>query len=418
MTDRIAYVGATEVLGPHGYPTIETVVATERGFEGRAVVPWGMSVGKYECKKIYDGGKRYRGRGVRTAVQNVNELISPALRGVDVSRLGDIDRIMLELDGTPDKSKLGGNAILSVSMAAAKAGAKALGLPLYRFLGGLGANRLPVLISNMVGGGTFYNPKLVFEDYLVMAYDFDSTAEAVEALSEVYLALGEALDGFEKDVPMHKGLYVPQTLNNEQVFEALVKAAEIAGFGGRMRIALDVCAGQFYDENKSRYAVEGTSYTREEFVDYLAALRAKYPIAFIEDPLHEDDFEGFALACRSIENTVICGDDLFATSVDRLEEGIRLGAANSLLLKVDQVGTVSEACAAAEYAHRNGYTVTVSMRSRDTADTFIADLAVAVGAEYFKLGAPVMAERTEKLNRFCAIERELGPVPEFWRVRK
>lgn len=417
MTDRIAHVGALEVLGPHGYPTIDTVVVTERGFEGRAMVPWGMSVGKYECRKIYDGGKRYRGLGVRTAVRNVNEVIAPALCGADVARLGDIDRMMLELDGTPDKSSLGGNAILSVSMAVAEAGANSLGLPFYRYVGGLGANRLPVLVSNMVGGGNFYNPRLVFEDYLVMAYDFESTAEAVEAISEVYMALAEALGEYEKDVPMHKGLYVPQTLNNEQVFNALLKAADRAGFAGRMRIALDVCAGQFYDEASGRYVVEGNSYTREEFIDYLAALRRAYPIEFIEDPLHEDDFEGFALACQRIENTVICGDDLFATSVDRLDEGIRLGAANSLLLKVDQVGTVSQAYAAAERAHRNGYSVTVSMRSRDTADTFIADLAVAVGAEYFKLGAPVMAERTEKLNRFCAIERELGQVPDFWRTR-
>lgn len=418
MADRIATISATEVLGPHGYPTVETAVTTDRGCTGRAVVPWGMSVGKYESKKIYDGEKRYGGLGVRTAVRNVNEVIAPALVGHEVACQSNIDGCLLALDGTPDKSVLGGNAILSVSMAATRAAAESLDLPLYRYLGGIGANRTPTLISNLVGGGSFYNPRLVFEDYLIVASQFGSAAEAVEAISETYLVLGEVLGELEPDVRVHKGLYVPRTLNNRQVLEALMRAVDRAGFGGRMSLALDVCAGQFYHPESDTYAVEGENLSREEFIDYMASLRNAYPLSFIEDPLHEDDFEGYALICRRIGDTVICGDDLFATSTERLKEGIKLAAANSMLLKVDQVGTVSEAYAAAMYAHRNGYSVTVSMRSRDTADTFISDLAVGVGAEYFKLGAPVMAERTEKLNRLCAIERELGPVAEFWQTRE
>lgn len=413
MGDRICSVSAREILGPHGFPTVEAQVITEKGHMGKGLVPWGMSVGKYESRKIYDGEARYRGFGVRQAVRNVNETIAPVLIGMDVVCQNQVDAAMIELDGTEDKSNLGGNAILPVSIAVAKAAASSLGLPLYRYLGGFSARHLPVPMCNVVGGGKFYNPYLAFEDYLILAPGFDSFAEAIEAISMTYFTLGDILKETEGEIGTYNGIYTPRKMNNREVFEAISKAIEKAGYEGRIFLALDVCADQFYDSRDDTYEVEGAHLTRGEFIEYLKGFRTKYPLAFIEDPLHEDDFEGLAELTARITDTIICGDDVFASNIQRIREGVRQKAANCLLLKIDQVGSVSEAYNSAMCALRSSYSVTVSMRSRDTTETFIADLAVGTGAQIIKFGAPVLAERIEKINRLCYIEDELGGSAEF-----
>ena len=413
MGDRIRSVSAREILGPHGFPTVEAEVITEKGHMGKGLVPWGMSVGKYESRKIYDGEARYRGFGVRQAVRNVNETIAPALIGMDVVCQNQVDASMIELDGTEDKSRLGGNAILPVSMAVAKAAASSLGLPLYRYLGGFSARRLPVPMCNVVGGGKFYNPYLAFEDYLIIAPGFDSFAEAIEAISMTYFTLGDILKETEGEIGTYNGIYTPRKMNNREVFEAISDAIEKAGYEGRIFLALDVCADQFYDSKDGTYEVEGAHLTRGEFIEYLKGFRTKYPLVFIEDPLHEDDFEGLAELTERLADTIICGDDVFASNIERLREGVRQKAANCLLLKIDQVGSVSEAYDSAMYALRSSYSVTVSMRSRDTTETFIADLAVGTGAQIIKFGAPILAERIDKINRLCHIEHELGDSAEF-----
>ena len=413
MGDRICSVSAREILGPHGFPTVEAQVITEKGHTGKGLVPWGMSVGKYESRKIYDGEARYRGFGVRQAVSNVNETIAPALIGMDVVCQNQVDAAMIELDGTEDKSRLGGNAILPVSMAVAKAAASSLGLPLYRYLGGFSARHLPVPMCNVVGGGKFYNPYLAFEDYLILAPGFASFAEAIEAISMTYFTLGDILKETEGEIGTYNGIYTPRKMNNREVFEAISKAIEKAGYEGRIFLALDVCADQFYNSKDDTYEVEGAHLTRGEFIEYLKGFRTKYPLVFIEDPLHEDDFEGLAKLTERITDTIICGDDVFASNIERIREGVRQKAANCLLLKIDQVGSVSEAYESAMCALGSSYSVTVSMRSRDTTETVIADLAVGTGAQIIKFGAPVLAERIEKINRLCYIEDELGDSAEF-----
>lgn len=396
------------MLGPHGFPTVLAEVATEAGHTGSALVPWGASVGKYEAKKLYDGGDRYKGYGVRRAVDNINEVIGPRLAGMPVTEQRRVDTAMLELDGTPDKSNLGANAMLPVSLAVARAAAASLGIPLYRYLGGFHSRMLPVVMFNVIGGGGFYNPHLTFEDYLLVPVGFDRFGEAVEAVSSAYFALGDLLRAVEPEVNTRNGVYIPRTLKNDQVFAIMLEAVAKAGYEGRIVLGVDVCANHFFREEEQRYALEGSLLTRDEMMEVYQRLRKSLPLLYVEDPLHEDDFEGLARLTGAMGRTVLCGDDIFASQTNRLSVGIRHGAGNSVLLKVDQVGTLSEAWDTAALALHSHYSIVVSMRSRDTTDSFIADLAVGVGAEMMKVGPPILAERTEKINRLLAIERELG----------
>jgi enolase len=406
----IRAVRAREVLDCRGNPTVEVDVVTEAGVVGRADVPAGRSRGEYEAFELRDGDKRYCGVGVLKACRNVNEIIGPRLIGIDVRRQADIDQAMLALDGTESKSRLGGNAIVGVSLAAARAAANALGLPLYRYVGGPRACVLPVPFLNYINGGKLAATDLDFQEHIIVPVGAKTFSEAMAMSAEVYFLLGQKLARrYSKYVlnTADEGGYTPPMRDPRDALEAELDACEELGYGGDFVLALDCAATHFYDANRGVYRFMGGDWSRERMMDFYEDLCKTYPIASIEDPLQQDDFEGFAELTKTL-NIQIIGDDLFATNLKRISRGISMGAANALLWKVNQVGTLTEALDAAARALRHGYGLQVSERSGQTEDSWLADLAVALNAGQIKTGAPCRGERTAQYNQLLRIEEELG----------
>jgi enolase len=408
MSDKIRRVEAQEILSGSGRPTVGVTLWTEGGTTVHSSVPSGTSKGKYEAFELYDGEPRYRGLGVRKAVRNVNELIAPALVGHRVDEQRAIDDLLLDIDGTENLRNLGGNAVLAVSLAAARAAARSEDVPLYRYLGGSLVRRLPVPIATVIAGGAHSPSTLDFEDYILIPDGFSRFSDALEALATTRVVLEELLTDRFGPVADIGGALAPPLAASEQAFDLMMEAVETGGYGGRVQLGLDVAASALYRSEDDTYVMAGAARTREEVIGYFRDLTVKYPLVFIEDPFDEDDFDGFTALTEALKGTQIVGDDLFASNPSRIAEGIRRAAANAVLLKVNQIGTVSGALDAGRLALDGGYSLTVSLRSSDTNDSFIADLAVSLAAPQIKLGSPVRGERNAKYNRLLAIELELG----------
>jgi enolase len=403
---------ALEVLDSRGNPTIQVTAHTEKG-SGRAIVPSGASTGAHEAVELRDGDpKRYGGKGVTKAVTNVVGEIATRLRDFDVSDQKGLDAALIELDGTPNKSRLGANAILGVSLAAAHAAAQAEGVPLYRCLGGDGASLLPLPLANILNGGAHADTSVDLQEFMVCPVGATRFSEAIRAVAEVYQALKGVLkaQGLATGVG-DEGGFAPQLPSNEDALKLIVEAIKKAGYepGRDVAIALDPAASEFYSDGKYNLKGEGKSLDAWQLVKLYEDWTARYPIISIEDGMAEDDWDGWKLLTTTIGDKVqLVGDDLFVTNVKRLDEGIRLGIANSILIKVNQIGTLTETLDAIEMARKAGYSAVMSHRSGETEDTTIADLAVATGCGMIKTGAPARSERVAKYNRLMNIETELG----------
>ena len=402
--DRIKNLKAYEILNAKGNPTVEAVVETESGIIAAGSVPSGTSTGKYEAYELHDGGTRYGGRGVRKAVENVNSEIAGILRGMSIANLEDIDNAMIELDGTENKSRLGANAILAVSVAAAKARAAALGLPVYRSLSEKSSFSIPDVIATVISGGEFSPSGLDFEDYLYILHDFCNFSEELEALVIMRKQLEKNLVKKYGVFPEDGGALAAPIQSTEEAFDIMLSTADECGFKKNVSLGLDVAASELFDIDTNIYKVKG-GMKADALAGYYDELIADYPLIYIEDGFNEDDTDGFRLLTKYGNRIQNVGDDLFTSNVKRLES--YHDVANGLLLKINQIGTVTEAIAAANYAQREGMDVTVSLRSGETTDDFIADLSVAIGAKQIKLGSPVRAERNAKYNRLLRIAEEL-----------
>jgi enolase len=400
---------AREVLDSRGTPTVEAEVYLEGGASGRAIVPSGASTGAHEAHELRDGGKDYFGKGVGKAVENIEERIAPALCGLSALDQAAVDAAMNDLDGSDNKSALGANAILAVSLANAHAAARALNLPLYRYLGGPMANLLPVPLMNVINGGAHASNSLDFQEFMIVPHGADSFRTALRMGAEVF----HTLKGLLKDRGMgtavgDEGGFAPDLGNNE-AGDILIQAIEKAGYkpGEEISLALDVASTEFFKDG--RYAFGGGSYSSAEMVDQLAALVSRYPIVSIEDGVAEDDWEGWRLLTEKLGSTVqLVGDDLFVTNTSRLQQGIERGVANSILIKVNQIGSLTETLQAIDLAGRAGYTSVISHRSGETEDVTIADLAVATRAGQIKTGSLSRSDRVAKYNQLLRIEDELG----------
>lgn len=414
-------VYAREVMDSRGNPTIEVEVSTESGAFGRAIVPSGASTGEREALELRDEDKtRFLGKGVLKAVDNVNDIISEALLGMDVTRQNEIDALMIELDGTHDKSKLGANAILGVSMACARAAADFYGIPLYKYLGGFNAKELPVPMMNVINGGAHSDAKIDFQEYMIMPVGATSVKEAIRMGAETFHALKKVLKGRGHVTSVgDEGGFAPNLANNEEPLEVIVEAIKAAGYvpGKDIALAMDVAASEFFDVEKKVYVFKkstGEIKTSAEMIDYYENLLNKYPIVSIEDGLGERDWDGWKLMTDRLGKRIqIVGDDLFVTNPAILKEGIEKGIANSILIKVNQIGTLSETFDAMEMAKRNGYTTVVSHRSGESEDTTIADIAVAFNAGQIKTGSMSRTDRIAKYNQLIRIEDELENVAVF-----
>jgi len=413
---EITGVVAREILDSRGNPTVEVEVYTPISM-GRAAVPSGASTGTHEALELRDGGKRYLGKGVRRAVENVNKIIAPEIVGMDVTWQRDIDSLMLELDGT--ESNLGANAILGVSLAVAKAAANALGLPLYQYIGGTNAYVMPVPMSNVINGGVHAGNELDFQEFMIMPVGAGSFREGIMWVSETYHVLkGVIADKYGKDAVNvgDEGGFAPPLKEPHEPLELLIKAIEEAGYkpGDEIAFAMDPASSEFFHPDIGKYVVNGKEYTNAELLELYKELVSSYPIVSIEDPFHEEDWEGFVMITKELGGKIqIVGDDLFVTNPKRIRKGIEMGAANALLLKVNQIGTLSEAIDAAYTAFRAGYGVVVSHRSGETEDSTIADLAVALNAGQIKTGAPARSDRNAKYNQLIRIEEELEGIAVY-----
>ncbi|MGD8244777.1 MAG: phosphopyruvate hydratase [Anaerolineae bacterium] len=404
---------AREILDSRGNPTVEVEVVLVDGTFGQAAVPSGASTGIHEALEMRDGdADRYAGKGVQQAVSNVNTIIAPELFGWDVVDQAGIDAAMLELDGTPNKEHLGANAILGVSLAVAKAAANALQLPLYRYIGGVHAHVLPVPMMNILNGGKHAMDGPDLQEFMVMPVGAPSFAEALRWGSEVYQALKAVLKAQGKSTGVgDEGGFAPSLKANEEAIEVILEAIERAGYrpGEDIRIALDPAASEVYEDGKYVLKKEGRNLSGAEMVDFYADWVEKYPIVSIEDGLDEDDWDSWVLMMEHLGDKIqIVGDDLLVTNTERVQKAIDLGACNSLLCKVNQIGSLSEAIAAVQLAQRSGWTVVVSHRSGETEDATIADLAVALNTGQIKTGAPCRSERVAKYNQLLRIEQQLG----------
>jgi enolase len=412
---KIQKIHAREILDSRGNPTIEVDVLTGKGF-GRASVPSGASTGTNEALELRDGDlNRYGGKGVLTAVKNVNTIIQKELLELDVRNQREIDELMIELDGTDNKSSLGANTILGVSMAVAKAAANSLNMPLYRYFGGSNAFTLPVPTMNVLNGGKHAGNELAIQEFMIQPKGAESFYEAMQIGAEIYHTLGKLLEqkyGRSSINVGYEGGYAPRMSESAEALEALVQSIEEAGYmETEVTIGLDCAASEFYEDEF--YTIDGKKLAASELMDYYVELVNTYPILSIEDPFYEESFEDFETLTSELWDTIIVGDDLFVTNLERLSRGVDMGAANALLLKVNQIGSISEAFDAASMASRNGYTVIVSHRSAETEDTTISDLAVGIGAEMIKTGAPARGERTAKYNQLLRIEEDLGEVARY-----
>ncbi len=412
MTAIVDIIGR-EILDSRGNPTVEVDVVLEDGSRGRAGVPSGASTGAHEAVELRDGDKkRYLGKGVRNAVEAVNGEIFEALSGMDAETQVKIDETMIALDGTPNKGRLGANAILGVSLAVAKAAAAANKLPLYRYVGGTSARLLPVPMMNIVNGGVHADNPIDFQEFMIMPLGVATLKEAVRAGSEIFHTLRAALkaDGHNTNVG-DEGGFAPNLPSAEAALDFVLAAIEKAGYrvGDDVAIALDPAASEFFKDGAYAYAGEGKTRSIDQQVEYLAALTKRYPIVSIEDGMAEDDYEGWKKLTQKIGNRCqLVGDDIFVTNVARLSDGIKNGIGNSILIKVNQIGTLSETLAAVEAAHKAGYTAVMSHRSGETEDSTIADLAVATNCGQIKTGSLARADRTAKYNQLLRIEEELG----------
>src|SRR5215813_7436087 len=417
MTAIVDIIGR-EILDSRGNPTVEVDVVLEDGTRGRAAVPSGASTGAHEAVELRDGDKkRYFGKGVRKAVEAVNGEIFDAISGMDAEAQVKIDETLIALDGTPNKGRLGANAILGVSLAAAKAAAAANGLPLYRYVGGAAARLLPVPMMNIVNGGVHADNPIDFQEFMIVPLGTQSFAEALRAGSEIFHGLQTALKaaGHNTNVGDEGGV-APNLPSAEAALDFILSAVEKAGYrpGQDVALALDPAASEFFGDNTYRYQGEGKTRSIEQQVEYLAHLAAHYPIISIEDGMAEDDFAGWQKLTQKIGNRCqLVGDDIFVTNVTRLSDGIKNGIGNSILIKVNQIGTLSETLAAVETAHKAGYTAVMSHRSGETEDSTIADLAVGFGCELIKTGSVSRSDRVAKYNQLLRIEEELGGSAQF-----
>jgi len=411
----IIKIHARQILDSRGNPTVEVDVITENGILGRAAVPSGASTGEHEAVELRDGGKDFMGKGVLQAVANVNEKIAPVLVGTSVFEQNKIDQMMIDLDGTPNKSKLGANAILGVSLAAAKAAANELGLPLYRYVGGVSVHTLPVPMMNIINGGSHSDAPIAFQEFMVMPVGAKSFTHAMQMGTEIFHHLKKVLHDRNLSTAVgDEGGFAPALGGTEDALETILKAVANAGYkaGEQVMIALDCAASEFYKDGKYDYTLfEGADAqirTSEEQAQYLADLSAKYPIISIEDGMDENDWAGWKSLTDKIGKTVqLVGDDLFVTNVTRLERGIHESIANSILIKVNQIGTLSETIAAVDMAHKAGYTAVMSHRSGETEDNTIADLAVALNTGQIKTGSASRSDRMAKYNQLLRIEEAL-----------
>ena len=414
----IELVYAREVLDSRGNPTVEVEVVLEDGAMGRAIVPSGASTGAFEAVELRDGDKgRYLGKGVETAVANVNEIIAPEIEGMDAFDQPAIDAIMIELDGTPNKGKLGANAILGVSMAVARAAADEIGLPLFQYLGGVNAKQLPVPMMNILNGGEHADNNVDVQEFMILPVGACCFKEGLRMGAEVFHSLKKVLG--EKGLACgvgDEGGFAPNLKSNAEAIEVILEAIEKAGYepGKEFFIAIDAASSEYYKDGKYVLEHEGKTLTADEMVDFFEDWVNKYPIISIEDGMAEEDWEGWKLMTERLGKKVqLVGDDLFVTNTERLKTGIEKGIANSILIKLNQIGTLTETLNAIEMANRAGYTAVVSHRSGETEDTTIADLVVAVNAGQIKTGAPARSERVAKYNQLIRIEEELEDVAEF-----
>ncbi|MCB0459021.1 MAG: phosphopyruvate hydratase [Flavobacteriaceae bacterium] len=417
----IVNIHARQIFDSRGNPTVEVDVITESGVVGRAAVPSGASTGEHEAVELRDGGKEYMGKGVLKAVDNVNSKIAEELLGISVFEQELIDKIMIELDGTPNKSKLGANAILGVSLAVAKAAALELDMPLYRYVGGVSAKTLPVPMMNIINGGSHSDAPIAFQEFMIMPVKADSFSKALQMGTEIFHNLKKVLHDRNLSTAVgDEGGFAPTLDGTEDAIETIAKAVEKAGykFGDEVMIALDCASAEFYVDGKYDYTKfegdKGALRTSAEQADYLAGLCAKYPIISIEDGMDENDWEGWKLLTEKIGDKVqLVGDDLFVTNVKRLSQGIEKGIANSILIKVNQIGTLTETIAAVNMAKNAGYTSVMSHRSGETEDNTIADLAVALNTGQIKTGSASRSDRMAKYNQLLRIEEELGEVAYY-----
>lgn len=408
-------VHAREILDSRGNPTVEVEVMLEDGFLGKACVPSGASTGKHEALELRDKDpKRYDGKGVLTAVKNVNELIAPRMLGLNGLNQARVDRAMLELDGSPNKSKLGANAILGVSMATARAAAESLELPLYQYLGGVSARQMPRPMMNILNGGSHAGNNVDLQEFMIMPLYGDTFAEALRCGAEVFHALKKVLAKRKLSTSVgDEGGFAPDLKSNEDALALIVEAIKAAGYkaGTDVVICLDAASSEFYETSSDKYVFhksDNSAYTSAEMTKLYAGWMEKYPISSIEDGLAEDDWKGWAHLTAELGAKVqLVGDDLFVTNTERLKKGIADQAGNSILIKLNQIGTVTETMATINMAHRAGFTTVISHRSGETEDTFIADLAVAVGSGQIKTGSLCRSERVAKYNRLLCIEEEL-----------
>ena len=411
----IIEVHARQIFDSRGNPTVEVDVITENGIMGRAAVPSGASTGEHEAVELRDGGKPYMGKGVLRAVKNVNEVLAQELIGASVFNQKKIDQTMIDLDGTPNKSKLGANAILGISLATAKAAANELGLPLYRYIGGVNAYTLPVPMMNIINGGSHSDAPIAFQEFMVMPIGAESFTHAIQIGSEIFHHLKKVLhDRGLSTAVGDEGGFAPTLDGTEDALDTILIAIENAGYksGEQVKIALDCAAAEFYVDGVYDYTKfegdKGVKRTSEEQAQYLAELSKKYPIISIEDGMDENDWDGWkALTEKAGDLVQLVGDDLFVTNVTRLSKGIEKGIANSILIKVNQIGTLSETISAVEMAHRAGYTSVMSHRSGETEDNTIADLAVALNTGQIKTGSASRSDRMAKYNQLLRIEEEL-----------
>lgn len=411
---EIENVFAREILDSRGNPTVEVEVIAEGGYIGRAAVPSGASTGAFEAVELRDGDKnRYLGKGVLKAVENVNKTIAPEVEGMNVFDQVAIDNLMISLDGTPNKSKLGANAILGVSLAVAKAAAEALGVSLYQYIGGINAKTLPVPMMNIINGGKHADNSVNIQEFMIMPVGANSFRNALQMCAEVFHNLKNVLKdkGYSTAVG-DEGGFAPNLKTDEEAIQVILEAVEKAGYkaGDDFRIAIDAAATEMYQEDGTYFFWKtGIKKTREEMVNFWAELADKYPIISLEDGVSEEDWEGWKMLTEKIGNKIqLVGDDLFVTNTSRLKKGIDLGVANSILIKVNQIGTLTETLDAIEMANRAGYTAVVSHRSGETEDATIADIAVATNAGQIKTGAPSRSDRVAKYNQLLRIEEELG----------
>ena len=414
----ITDVYAREIMDSRGNPTVEVEVYLEDGTIGRAAVPSGASTGQFEAVELRDSDSpRYLGKGVLQAVANVNDIIAPAILGFDASEQVAIDRIMIELDGTPNKAKLGANAILGVSMAVARAAAESYDLPLFQYLGGTNAKELPVPMMNILNGGAHADNNVDIQEFMIMPIGATSFMEALRYCAEVYHTLKSVLKakGLATGVG-DEGGFAPNLGSNEEALQVITEAIEQAGLvvGKDIVFAIDAASSEFYKDGKYHLAGEGKVKTAAEMVEYYAELCEKYPIYSIEDGLAEEDWEGWKLLTERLGKTVqLVGDDLFVTNTERLSRGIKEDTANAILIKVNQIGTLTETFDAIEMAKRAGYTAVISHRSGETEDSTIADIAVAVNAGQIKTGAPARSERVAKYNQLLRIEDMLAETAQY-----